>query len=161
MSEKPPAASAREVLKGLGWPYSDATILLHEAIARSAGLSGADHKYLGLLLRHGAMTAGEWGRLTGLSSGAITGLIDRLEGKGLLRRVPDPADRRKVVLQPDAAQAQQLLAPAFGPLQQATAQLISTLSEAEAAVIVRYLRAAIDLMQAHTERLNAGSASGS
>lgn len=154
-------ASARETLAGLGWPYSDATILLHEAIARTVGLTGTDHKYLGLLLRHGAMTAGAWGRLTGLSTGAMTGLIDRLETKGLLRRVPDPADRRKVVLQPDVAQAQALLTPAFAGLPQATAQLVATLSEAEAALIVRYLQAAITLMQAHTEHLNTGLAAGS
>ena len=161
MAENLPASSARKALAEIGWPYSDATILLHEAIARSVGLSGADHKYLGLLLRHGTLTAGEWGRLTGLSSGAITGVIDRLEGKGLLRRVPDPADRRKVVLEPNVAQARQLLAPAFEGLPQATTHLISTLSEAEAATIVRYLQAAIDLMQAHTARLNAGTGAGS
>ena len=147
--------SARETLVGLGWPYSDATLLLHEAIARTAGLTGTDHKYLGLLLRHGAMTAGEWARLTGLSTGAMTGLIDRLEGKGLLRRVPDPTDRRKVVLEPDVARTQALLTPAFDGLPQATAHLVETLSETEAALIVRYLQAAIDLMRAHTERLNA------
>ena len=161
MSPYSSTPSARELLAGLGWPYSDATILLHEAIARTAGLTGTDHKYLGLLLRHGAMTAGEWGRLTGLSTGAITGLIDRLESRGLLRRVPDPADRRKVVLEPNRDRAQALLAPAFEGLPQATAQLVDTLSEAEATLIGRYLQACIDLMRAHTERLNAGVAAGS
>jgi DNA-binding MarR family transcriptional regulator len=161
MSDYTTGSSARQTLAQLGWPYSDATILLHEAIARTAGLTGTDHKYLGLLLRHGAMSAGAWGRLTGLSTGAMTGLIDRLERKGLVRRVPDPTDRRKVVLEPDRARAQALLSPAFSGLPQATAQLVDTLSEAEAALIVRYLQAAIALMQAHTERLNAGLAASS
>ncbi len=52
---------------------------MHEAIAKSAGLTGTDHKYLGLIIQHGEMTAGKLSKLTGLTTGAITGLIDRLE----------------------------------------------------------------------------------
>jgi DNA-binding MarR family transcriptional regulator len=68
--------------------YSDTSILVHEAIARKAGLSGTDHKYLGLLMDKGPMTAGQFSQLTGLTGGAITGLIDRLEEKKLARRRP-------------------------------------------------------------------------
>lgn len=61
--------------------YSDASIFMHEVIARKAGLAGSDHKYLGLILQHKELTAGELSKLTGLTSGAVTGLIDRLEKK--------------------------------------------------------------------------------
>lgn len=61
--------------------YSDASILMHEAIARTAGLSGTDHKYLGLIMQHKELTAGDISKLTGLSTGAVTGFIDRLEKK--------------------------------------------------------------------------------
>lgn len=65
--------------------YSDASIFMHEAIARKAGLSSADHKYLGLILPYDTITAGEISKLTGLTTGAVTGLIDRLEKKSLLK----------------------------------------------------------------------------
>lgn len=76
--------SAKEqiaAISQLGRQFSDATILMHEAIANKAGLTGTDHKYLGYLTRHGPMTAGELAKYTGLTTGAVTGLIDRLEKK--------------------------------------------------------------------------------
>lgn len=51
--------------------YSDASTFMHEAIARRAGLSGADHKYLGIILQHGQLTAGELSKLTGITTGVV------------------------------------------------------------------------------------------
>jgi len=82
--------------------YSDASVFMHEAIARKAGLSGTDHKYLGLILQHRELTAGDISRLTGLTTGAVTGLIDRLEKKKLLKRQFSKDDRRKVIIIPNA-----------------------------------------------------------
>ncbi|WP_314509005.1 helix-turn-helix domain-containing protein [Xanthocytophaga agilis] len=56
---------------------------MHEAVARKAGLSGTDHKYLGFLIEKEQITAGEFSTLTGLTTGAVTGLIDRFEKKDL------------------------------------------------------------------------------
>src|SRR5690606_41830856 len=80
--------------------YSDASMFMHEAIARKAGLSGSDLKYLGLILQHREMTAGELSRLTGLTTGAVTGLIDRLENRQILERRVTKADRRKDMIVP-------------------------------------------------------------
>ena len=66
--------------------YAYTSIQMHEAIARKAGLSGTDHKYLGFLIEKGQMTAGELSNLTGLTTGAVTGLIDRFEKKKLVKR---------------------------------------------------------------------------
>ena len=85
-----------EKINSLGKQISDATILMHEAIARKAGLTVTDRKYLGIILEKGALTAGELSNLTGLTTGAITGLIDRLEKKKLVKREFDKTDRRKV-----------------------------------------------------------------
>ncbi|WP_232815571.1 MarR family winged helix-turn-helix transcriptional regulator [Chryseobacterium capnotolerans] len=65
--------------------YSDASLFMHEAIARKAGLSSADHKYLGLILQYDSITAGDISKLTGLTTGAVTGLIDRLKKKNFLK----------------------------------------------------------------------------
>ncbi len=93
--------------------YSDASILMHEAIARKAGLSGTDHKYLGLILQHKQLTAGDISKLTGLTTGAVTGLIDRLEKKKLLKRQFTRNDRRKVLIIPNVENSMKLLSPIF------------------------------------------------
>jgi DNA-binding MarR family transcriptional regulator len=126
--------------------YSDTSILVHEAIARKAGLSGTDHKYLGLLMDKGPMTAGQFSQLTGLTGGAITGLIDRLEEKKLARREFDNDDRRKVYIVVDSAAVLKLLTPLFKDLQQKTAKLIRTYSEAEIKVVKRYMEEAVGVM---------------
>src|SRR5260221_7736536 len=91
----------KQAISELGRKFSDATIFLHEAIAQKAGLTGADRKYLGLLMKKGATTAGELSKLTGLTTGAVTGLIDRLEKKKLARRQFDKTDRRKIIIVPN------------------------------------------------------------
>ena len=50
--------------------YAFTSIQMHEAVARKAGLSGTDHKYLGFLIEKGQMTAGELASLSGLTTGA-------------------------------------------------------------------------------------------
>lgn len=136
--------------------YSDASILMHEAIARKAGLSGTDHKYLGLLIREGAMTAGEFSKLTGLSTGAVTGLVDRLERKKLAKRRFDRNDRRKVIIVPDTKNAMKLLQPLFSSLDKRTTELVASFSESELRVLERYFRSAVQIMDETTKELNDG-----
>ena len=69
----------------LSQQYAYTSIQMHEAIARKAGLPGTDHKYLGFIMEKGQMTAGELSELTGLTTGAVTGLIDRFEKRSLSR----------------------------------------------------------------------------
>ncbi|EJL69618.1 MarR family winged helix-turn-helix transcriptional regulator [Chryseobacterium populi] len=134
--------------------YSDASIFMHEAIARKAGLSGADHKYLGLILQHESITAGEISRLTGLTTGAVTGLIDRLEKKELLKRQFIKEDRRKVIIIPNIENSMKLLKPFFEELQKKTMELISTFSEKERAAIERYFLEATAIMKETSDNLN-------
>lgn len=134
--------------------YSDASIFMHEAIARKAGLSGADHKYLGLILQHKALTAGDIAKLTGLTTGAVTGLIDRLEKKQLLERQFTPNDRRKVLIIPNMENSMQLLQPIFSELQEKTTALLNTFTEQEIQVIERYFTEATEIMKATTDQLN-------
>lgn len=68
-------------IRKLNQQHSYTSIQLHESIGRKIGLLGTDHKYLGFLIQKGQMTAGELAVLTGLTTGAITGLIDRFESK--------------------------------------------------------------------------------
>ncbi|WP_223599099.1 MarR family winged helix-turn-helix transcriptional regulator [Chryseobacterium sp. GVT01B] len=134
--------------------YSDASIFMHEAIARKAGLSNADHKYLGLILKYESITAGEISKLTGLTTGAVTGLIDRLEKKELLKRQFIREDRRKVIIIPNLENSMKLLGPIFDELQQKTLTLIATFSQKEIESIERYFREATILMKETADYLN-------
>ncbi|WP_454046118.1 MarR family winged helix-turn-helix transcriptional regulator [Chryseobacterium sp. Marseille-Q8038] len=134
--------------------YSDASIFMHEAIARKAGLTSADHKYLGLILQHESITAGEISKLTGLTTGAVTGLIDRLEKKDLLKRQFIKEDRRKVIIIPNIENSMKLLSPIFDELQQKTLTLISAFSEKEIETIERYFREATLIMKETADHLN-------
>lgn len=134
--------------------YSDASIFMHEAIARKAGLTGSDHKYLGLILQHKELTAGQLSKLTGLTTGAVTGLIDRLEKKNLLKRQFTQDDRRKVIIVPNVENSMALLQPLFNELQKRTLALIDTFSEDEIQTIQRYFTEATAVMKETTEALN-------
>lgn len=149
-SDKP----AIDSISSLGRQFSDATILMHEAIAKKAGLSGTDHKYLGILIQNGEMTAGELSKLTGLTTGAITGLVDRLEKKKLVKRQFDKDDRRKVVIVPDTDKAMQLLGGIFADIQSKIINLLSELKEDEIKIIEKYLISAIAIMKEATDSLN-------
>jgi DNA-binding MarR family transcriptional regulator len=84
----------------LGRDSSLVTVMFHARIAELLGLSATDHKCLDLAARSGEpMTAGRIAELSGLSTGAVTGVIDRLERAGYVRRVRDPHDRRKVLVE--------------------------------------------------------------
>jgi len=146
--------NATNKIRTLGSQFSDATIAMHEAIARKAGLSGTEHKYLGVLIKNGAMTAGELAQRTGLTTGAVTGLVDRLENKGLVKRAFEKADRRKIMIVPQQDVISALLDPLFSNLRDKMAQLISTLSEQEKQIIEKYIVATIGVMDEVTQNLN-------
>lgn len=75
-----------------------ATLLLQQVIAEDMGLHVTDAECLDFLMEMGPSTAGALARATRLTTGAITSVIDRLEKAGLVKRGPDPRDRRKVIV---------------------------------------------------------------
>lgn len=86
------------------------------------GVNSTDIGSLCLLLLHGPAPAGRLAELTGLTTGAVTGVVDRLEKGGFVRRELDPADRRKVIVVPDAGRVERDLFPHFPGLKRAAAQ---------------------------------------
>ncbi len=132
--------------RSLSKKYSDASILMHEVIAQKAGLSGTDHKYLGLMLEKGSLMAGEIASLTGLTTGAVTGLIDRLEMKKLVERQYDRSDRRKVIIVPNKENTLKLLQPLFSDLLLKTSELINTMTGEELRAVENYFSASIEIM---------------
>ncbi|ALG06016.1 MarR family winged helix-turn-helix transcriptional regulator [Kibdelosporangium phytohabitans] len=79
---------------------SGLTVLFHSRIAEQMGVSATDYKCLDIAMRvDEPLTAGQIAKMSGLSTGAVTGVIDRLEKHGFVRRVRDPHDRRKVLVE--------------------------------------------------------------
>ena len=75
-------------------------LLFHQAVADRLGLSVSDLRCLRILLKPGVHSAGEIGERTGLTTGAVTRMIDRLEQAGYVRRRDDRQDRRRVYVDP-------------------------------------------------------------
>ena len=154
MNQEQSKKSTLNSLSELGRQVSDATILMHEAIARNAGLTGIDHKYLSIILQNGTLTAGKLSELTGLTTGAVTGLIDRLEKQKLVKREFDKADRRRILIVPNLEKANKLFESSHLDLKAKVENLILTFSKDEIQVIERYLISSIQIMTQITKKLN-------
>jgi DNA-binding MarR family transcriptional regulator len=149
------------VAGALGKDVSTWTVLFHAAIAERLGLGPTDHKAFTLIDRHGPLTAGDVAALTGLTTGAVTGVIDRLERAGYVQRTKDPRDRRKVVIVAVPTPAHYAaLQEIFGPLMVAVADMCAPYSDEELVTVVRFMRDAVGLMQGQIERLRGGVAAG-
>jgi DNA-binding MarR family transcriptional regulator len=74
------------------------TIIFHQSIAERLGLNITDHKCLDFISEYGPVTAGHLAEFTGLTTGAITAVIDRLEHGGYVLRERDATDRRRVLI---------------------------------------------------------------
>ncbi len=131
--------------------YAYTSLQLHEAVSRKAGFAGTDHKYLGFFLQKESLTAGELAVLTGLTTGAVTGLIDRFEKKKLVKRSFDKSDRRKVIVVANKNKIVEILAPFYKDFQNETDKLLASYSENEMAVIESFLAQSIELMK-HTAK---------
>lgn len=141
-------------IRKLSQRYAYTSIQLHETIARKAGFSGTDHKYLGFFLQKDKLTAGELSELTGLTTGAVTGLIDRFEEKNLVKRKIDESDRRKVVIVPNSKKIRALLEPFYKEFQEETEKIIASFSNKEGEIIESYLSKALELMNKTNNSFN-------
>jgi len=96
----PPRKALLEKLWNLGRAASTQTVFLHQAIAQSFGLNATDTKCLDLILTNPgvAVTAGWLSAMSGLTTGAVTHILDRLEKRKLIQRVRDTRDRRKIFI---------------------------------------------------------------
>lgn len=115
--------------------FATVTILFHQAIADRLGMHVTDHKCADILLRTGPITAGELAELTGLTTGAITGVIDRLEKAGFVRRAKDPHDRRRVIIEPIRERLEQEVGPYFESIGCAMDDLCGDYSDRDLAAV--------------------------
>jgi DNA-binding MarR family transcriptional regulator len=144
-----------EELMRTGREMSAATVMFHSAVAERAGLSATEHKAMDILSRAGPLSAGELADHTGLTTGAVTGLIDRLEAAGFVRRTRDPDDRRKVIVEPILEELGGLIGPIFMEMGRAVGELYASFGESERQVLLDFQRRMTALLHEETRKLRA------
>jgi len=150
-------AQLLDVLAGVGREHSDATVLFHSSVAGRLELHPTDYKALGVLVRRGPLCAGEIARHTGLATASVTNLLDRLEAKGFARRVHDPVDRRRILVEA-VAEKLEGAGPLFASTRRSLARLFDRYSEDELAVIADFLGRNAARLRAETAKLEAAPA---
>jgi len=132
---------------------------LDEAVALQFGLNRTDLRCLGVLYRRGRVTAGELAEESGLTPGAITTVLDRLERGGYANRVPDPADRRRVHVVSTAA-TREIGVRLQGEVEVAARRLLEGREAAELTCIRDFLRGTRGVFEAQVAALTAEAAPG-
>jgi DNA-binding MarR family transcriptional regulator len=131
------------------------SVMLSHATASRLGISPADLETMDILSTNGPLTAGRLAELTGLTTGAITGLVDRLERAGFVRRERDANDRRRVIvhLVPDRARK---IGRLYQPLARAMAELYQRYSDEQLGLILDCTRRGNAIALEHIARVKRG-----
>lgn len=130
-----------------------------EALAAHLGLNVTDLRCLELVIREPGVTPGQLAATSGLTTGAVTGVLDRLERTGYVRRRPDAADRRSLTVWPDEAQAARVR-EATAPLDTALEAALAGHSATTRATIEGFIAAARDAVDLETAQLQATARGG-
>ncbi len=133
-----------------GRELSAHTVMFHTAVAERVRLGLTDHKAFDFILR----SAGQLAQITGLTTGAVTGVIDRLEKSGYVERVHDAADRRKVLVRPALTPARERqCCQLFDSLGKSVDKVSATYTDRELSVILDFMRRSVAMMHAETTKL--------
>lgn len=130
------------LMRGLG----TRSVLYQQKVATSLGLYNHDFIAVDILRESGAVTAGELSRLTGLTTGSITALVDRLEKAGYVSRENDPTDRRRVIIVPQYEHKEEVKEQYYA-LHEAMVGLASTYTEDELKLITQFLENASTVLE--------------
>jgi DNA-binding MarR family transcriptional regulator len=145
---------AEEIVGRLVRRHSIATVLFHHAVAERVGLGPWDHKCLDLLRERGTMTGSDLAAITDLTSGAITGVVARLERAGYVRREPDPHDRRQQILYP-VPERMRDIHRVFDPIRKDVTALLESFDTHQLTAIAEFLARSTDVAYRHVALLRA------
>jgi DNA-binding MarR family transcriptional regulator len=124
--------------------YQTAVEKMDEAFCRLLGVNRTDGRCLDVIDQRPGITAGELATAVGLSPGAVTTVLDRLEGRGFVSRTRDPDDRRRVTLKL-TPEANRRAWEAYGPLGEMGGPMIAELSDEELEAVIRFLRGGTEI----------------
>ena len=134
------------------------SVLVSQATAERLGMNQSDLECLDGLNVAGPIAAGRLAELTGLTTGAVTDLVDRLEAAGYGRRERDPGDRRRVIVRP-LPTAIARIEPLFAPMAREMAELCERYSDEELTLLLDFFARAGQVALGHVARLRQGAAS--
>jgi DNA-binding MarR family transcriptional regulator len=132
--------------------------MFSQAVASRLGTNTTDLQCLNILSQTGPISAGRLAEITGLTVGAITGIVDRLERAGYARREKDATDRRRVIISLVGERDERELAPLFDDVRQASAELYSNYTDEELALVLDFFERAVLMLREQTTRLRVEAA---
>jgi DNA-binding MarR family transcriptional regulator len=132
--------------------YGISTVLFRHMVGERLGVNVTDMECLGLLFHKELATPSELARYTGLSSGATTAMLDRLENSGLIERRPNPNDRRGTLIVL-AKSGSDKVAPWFTSVRQAQNTLVSSYSEEELQIISDFFERSTQMWEEERKKL--------
>jgi DNA-binding MarR family transcriptional regulator len=129
-----------------------ATDAFDEIAGRKLGINRTDMRCLDIVQNQGPVTAGRLAELSGLTTAAVTAVLDRLEGVGYARRVRSEGDRRQVIVEltPLLVERSERI---WGPLAKEGSAALRRMSVAELESVIEYFRRARELQEQHVERV--------
>lgn len=140
-------------LQFLGQMVNTEIAFFHQVTATKNGLSITENKTISILMQEGSMTAGELAERLSLTTGAVTSVVDRLEKKGFARRVSDPSDRRKVIVEMNQKKLK-ILGKPYESVSKAFHKLVSTYSIDELKFLVSFYKSSIEITRVEIEKLS-------
>ena len=135
--------------------------LLGQVSADRMGINATDLNCLNIVALTGRMTAGDLARQTGLSTASITGVLDRLEEGGFVRRVRDPHDRRRVIVELGGGPGLREIGPTFGPVVKAWRAAATSYSDDELRLLLEFQGKLEGIMRGQLARLRGHDAAAS
>ena len=153
-----PSADRQQLYADLGGEVranQRATDVVDDLICELLGINRTDARCLDILEQDGSMSAGDLAQASRLTTGAITAVIDRLERAGYARRVPDPSDRRRVLVEPTPkafAIANELMVE---PMRRLYGPLATRYTDDELRLFIDFTRAGREIQERHAEWLRA------
>jgi DNA-binding MarR family transcriptional regulator len=132
--------------------YQTAVEKMDEAFFKLVGVNRTDGRCLDVIDQRPGITAGELAVAVGLSPGAVTTALDRLEARGFVSRERDPGDRRRVTLT-ITPEAGRLAWAAYGPLGEMGGPFIQELSDKELEAVIRFLKSGTEINQTRADQL--------
>ncbi len=123
-----------------------------QVVADHLGLNRTDTRCLDIIERLDRVSAGQLAAEAGLSTGAVTTVLDRLERAGYARRAPDPSDRRRVLVELTPG-ARQMLRDLFAPLAADTLRQLEGYTTEQVSLVRDFMRDNRQLSETHTERV--------
>jgi DNA-binding MarR family transcriptional regulator len=123
-----------------------------EVACEKLGVNRTDLRCLNIVDNQGPMTAGRLATLSGLTTAAVTSVLDRLERAGYARRVREQADRRQVIVELTPLLAERA-GPIWGPLGEEAMAVLARMSVEELKGVTEFFQLGIELNQRHLERV--------